>query len=169
MEKLGEIEGVEYNGEKLCSAEPYAIELDDGRILAHIRIFNRIHDERNILTIYQSISSDGGKSWSKPEMLLDKRGGAPAHIIKHSSGALISTYGRRIPPYGIRAMISFDNGKSWDTDLDIYSLSEDYPFAADLGYPASVELSDGSILTVFYSRQSDSSSVILGQKWNFKK
>ena len=169
MEKLGEIEGAEYNGEALLSAEPHAIELDDGRILAHIRIFNRIHDERNILTIYQSESSDGGRSWSKPERLLDKRGGAPAHLIKHSSGALISTYGRRIPPYGIRAMISFDNGKTWNIDNEIYSVTEDYPFAADLGYPASVELKDGSIMTVFYSRQSDASSIILAQKWKFEK
>jgi hypothetical protein len=45
-------------------------------------------------------------------------------------------------------MISQDGGRTWTTD---YVLRDDGP-DADLGYPASVELDDGSILTVYYQK-----------------
>ncbi|MBQ2325044.1 MAG: exo-alpha-sialidase [Clostridia bacterium] len=169
MVKLGEIPNVEIEGEKILCCEPHAIELDDGRILAHIRVQNSSDDEDKIFTVYQSESSDGGATWSIPRPLLGKRSGSPAHILKHSSGALISTYGRRIFPYGIRAMISLDGGNTWETEKEIYSVNEEYYHAHDLGYPSSIELSDGSIMTVFYTRQRDGSSIIMQQRWKMEK
>ena len=62
---------------------------------------------------------------------------------------LISTYGYRREPYGIRAMFSSDGGKSWDVD---HVLVDNGP-SPDLGYPASVVRKDGTILTVYYTRQ----------------
>ena len=59
-------------------------------------------------------SYDGGKTWTEPEMILDETGGAPPHLIMLSSGLIVSTYGRRKQPYGIMAMISFDNGRITD-------------------------------------------------------
>ena len=41
---------------------------------------------------------------------------------------------------------SEDNGETWDTD---YILRDD-AHSGDLGYPATVELNDGSLLTVYY-------------------
>ena len=40
-----------------------------------------------------------------------------------------------------------------------------------MGYPATVELRDGSLLTVFYAKQNsdDEPAVIMGQKWRFEE
>ena len=80
---------------------------------------------------YQSESLDGGKSWTQPKPLgVD---GSPPHLLCHSSGVLISAYGRRTPPFGQRVMFSTDSGKTWDVD---YVLRDDGP-SSDLGYPCS--------------------------------
>ena len=144
----------------LC--EPHAIVLKDGRILTHIRAHAAGTD---LFSTYQSESSDGGKTWTEPVRILDWKGGAPAHLMYHSSGALISVYGYRNAPYGVRAMFSFDDGKTWDTDHDIYING----ISHDLGYPSTIELSDGSLLTVFYARPSedDFATVIMQQRWTF--
>ena len=60
-------------------------------------------------------------------------------------------------------MVSRDNGYSWDTDHDLYINGIHH----DLGYPASVELENGDILTVFYARQAaDAPAVILQAVWH---
>lgn len=163
-EFVGYIDNVVEDGEELLSCEPHVILLDDGRLLAHIRV-QRNTGER-ILTIYQSESNDNGKTWSKPYRLLDKFGGAPSHLFRHSSGVLIATYGVRKFPYGIKAMFSYDDGKTWDIGHDIY-VNE---VSADLGYPSTVELKDGSLITVFYAREkAEESTVIMQQKWEIVK
>lgn len=129
--------------EGLILAEAHLLELPDGKLICHAR-----GEGGDRFTVYQSFSEDGGKTWTKPERLLDETGGAPPHLILHSSGALICTYGRRKYPFGIMAMISTDYGKTWEKDLRLYEskLDED-----DLGYPSTIELSDGTLLTVFYA------------------
>ena len=49
---------------------------------------------------------------------------------------------------GQRAAISYDDGATWQHDFIIRDDGPD----GDLGYPASVELPDGSILTVYYQK-----------------
>ena len=163
--------------------EPHAIELDDGRILCHFRVQVKNGD---VFTTYQSVSDDGGYTWSEPVRLLSERGGAPAHIMKHSSGVLISSYGERMAPYGVKAMFSYDNGESWDTDNWIYTHTltptdeerlkamKDCSLISgvhgDIGYPATVELDDGSLFTVFYAhRDRGAPAEIFAQKWSFEK
>lgn len=161
MEYLGQIDNVVIDGERMLSCEPYAIELENGDILCHIRVQSAVSSKRYFST-YQSVSHDGGRSWTKPQPLLPKLGGAPAHIIRHSSGALISVYGFREAPYGIKAMLSLDDGETWDVDHEIYVNG----VSSDLGYPSTVELSDGSLLTVFYAHPKEGApAVIMQQKW----
>lgn len=166
MEKLGEIEDIFYEGKKLLSCEPYAFELADGSILCQIRAQRPSGStDSKIFTTYQSISKDGGRTWSKPEQLLEDNGGAPTHIIRHSSGILIAVYGRRQRPFGIKAMFSADEGKTWSVDHDLY-VDE---VSSDLGYPATVELSDGSLLTIFYAHPAEGQpAVIIQQKWRIE-
>lgn len=159
---VGEIEKLSFRGEELLSCEPHAVLLDSGRILAHYRVQN---SGGSVFTVYQSSSDDGGKTWSKPVRLLPLKGGAPPHILKHSSGALICTYGYREYPYGIKAMFSFDQGETWDFGHDIYING----VSGDLGYPSSVELADGSVLTVFYAHPGENEpAVIMQQEWSFE-
>ena len=57
---------------------------------------------------------------------------------------------------------SRDGGKTWDMD---YILHTDAP-SGDLGYPASVELSDGSIFTVYYQKPAaDEPCTLMYTRW----
>lgn len=118
--------------------EPHAAELDDRKLIGMIRV------EHSVGTVYQTESTDGGKTWSVPVSL--GVCGFPPHIMKHSSGALIMSFGRREAPYGERAVISRDGGSSWNEE---YILRDDAP-SNDLGYPCTAELPDGSLITVYY-------------------
>jgi len=160
MERLGEIEDIPDGDGRFLSCEPHAIELPDGRILCQIRV-QRPKPNR-VFTLYQSESADGGRTWTKPVQLLEQCGGAPAHLLLLSDGTLISVYGYRMEPYGIRVMISHDLGRTWEKDL---VLCDGFP-TGDLGYPATIELKDGSLLTVFYAREEKNGpAVIMQQKW----
>ncbi len=159
MEFVGRMDDTYENGVRMYANEPHAIQLPDGNIVCHFRT------EQNFTT-WQTISEDGGKTWSKAEKLLADRGGAPAHLMLHSSGVLISCYGFRQAPYGIKAMFSTDGGKTWDTDHWLYKNH----LSGDLGYPSTIELEDGSLLTVFYAKEKENGPcVIMQQKWKIEQ
>jgi len=123
--------------------EPHAVELPSGKLIGLIR-----YQTENSLdfSIYQTESVDGGQTWtrSRPTGVL----GSPPHVIRHSTGPLVCVYGYREKPFGQRAMISCDDGKTWKTDFIIRDDGPDW----DLGYPSSVELPDGRIFTVYYQK-----------------
>ena len=162
MSYLGEIENIGYEGAAPLSCEPHTVELPSGRLLTHIRV--QQEREPMLFTVYQSESDDGGVSWTKPHRILPELGGSPSHILIHSSGTLVATYGHREKPYGVRAMFSRDGGESWEIGYELFE-----GVSPDLGYPSSVELPDGSLLTVFYAKESeDGSAVIMQMKWRFE-
>lgn len=148
--------------------EPHLIELPSGRLICHMRCENsELFDggEEKLFTVFQSVSDDGGKTWSAPEMLLDETGGAPPHLIQLSSGILLCTYGRRKMPYGIMAMMSTDGGESWKKDIRIYENTA----SDDIGYPSTIELDDGTLITVFYATDGeDKPCKIMQQKWRIE-
>ena len=166
---LGRIDDIVREGEKQLSCEPCAFELEDGTLLCHIRVQSP-KSPLKCFTLYQSLSRDGGKTWSAPKAILPAFGGAPAHLMRHSSGILISVYGFRgaplgSKPFGIKAMLSKDEGQTWDTDHTVFGSD----VGADMGYPATVELSDGSLLTVFYAKEREGApATIMQQKWRFE-
>jgi hypothetical protein len=163
MEYVGKIDNIKINDVSPLLCEPHALVLDDGTIIAHIRAHKY---EANVFTILQSKSTDNGKTWTTPKQILSDSGGAPPHLFKHSSGMLICTYGFRAKsPYGIKAMFSRDNGETWDTDYIIY----ENDISNDIGYPSTIELDDGSLLTVFYAIPVECETpVIMQQKWRFE-
>lgn len=147
--------------EGLHQCEPHVIELEDGTLIGHIRarMLDRTRPDFSALQLYQSVSRDGGVTWSTPEYLCE---GGPAHLLRHSSGVLISSYGYRLPGFGQRVMLSYDQGQTWDTDLVI----RDDGNTRDLGYPSTVELKDGSLLTVYYQAlPGESTCAILFSEW----
>lgn len=136
--------------------EPHVIELNDGALLCLIRY----HYPNGDLGIYKSVSRDGGRTWSTPEDM--DIHGSPPHLLRHSSGAIVLTYGWRHAPYGQRARISRDDGATWSDEI---ILRDDGP-DGDLGYPCSVELPNGDILTVYYQkRPGESLCSILWTQW----
>ena len=139
--------------------EPHVLELPDGRILGAFRI-----EGRKPFTIATTASSDGGKTWS--ELSCTDVSGSPPHLMLHSSGALICSFGRREAPMGERAMVSYDLGKTWDS---LYVLNECVTKGEDLGYPSTVELDDGCLMTVYYQRYGeDTTSSVLYTKWRLQ-
>lgn len=146
--------------------EPHLVELQDGRLLGLIRLQDapshpRLQDRGLVhFSLMQAESTDGGWTWTYALPLGFH--GSPPHLIQHSSGTVICAYGYRLPPFGQRIMLSHDGGQSWLYD---YVLRDDGP-DADLGYPASVELDDGSILTVYYQKQSATEKCsLLWSRW----
>ena len=91
--------------------------------------------------------------------------GAPGHLFMHSSGTLISTFSHRSKPYGIWAVFSNDNGETWSNE-SVIAQGKD---TDDLGYPSTIELDNGEMITAFYTRENDYvPAVIAQQKWTLK-
>jgi hypothetical protein len=75
----------------------------------------------------------------------------------------VMSYGHRRAPLGNQARISEDHGRTWSEPL---LLSSDGA-SGDLGYPSSVQLTDGSLLTVWYESLKGSPFAQLRQvHWN---
>lgn len=138
--------------------EPHAVETGDGRIVAQIRY----HGKDGCLR--QAESRDGGKTWTV--MQPTKLAGLPPHLIRLSSGKLLTVYGRRFDAYGEYACLSDDEGRTWDVANEIKLAAH---FNGDLGYPASVELPNGSILTVYYqAEKTGEKTCLMGTLWRVK-
>jgi hypothetical protein len=84
----------------------------------------------------------------------------------HSSGTLISTFSHRSRPYGIWAIFSKDGGETWSEESILYRGND----TDDLGYPSTIELDNGDLITAFYTRDNDYvPAIIMQQKWSFEK
>jgi photosystem II stability/assembly factor-like uncharacterized protein len=121
---------------------PATIQLSANELLSAIRC----HDgERNWIDTYRSL--DLGKSWKRDQTPAPDLGeGNPASLIRLKDGRICLTYGYRAEPYGIRARTSANGGRTWDREITI----RDNGGGRDLGYPRSVERTDGKIVTVYY-------------------
>jgi hypothetical protein len=111
--------------------------------------------------LWQAVSRDGGKTWtSQPSGIV---GHPPSGLVKLADGRLVLTYGYRHPPYGIRAVVSADEGLTWDTGHVIILRNDGAGY--DLGYPRSLLLPDGTILTVYYFTLEDHVTHIAATRW----
>lgn len=138
--------------------ELHAVEAADGTIIAQIRN----HNEANKGETLQTESKDGGKTWSEPHPICY---GLPSHLLRLRDGRLIMTYGHRRKPFGNQARISTDHGKTWSDEI---ILSGD-GIGGDLGYPSTVELADGTLLTVWYETMQEPKLAVLRQaKWRLE-
>jgi hypothetical protein len=93
-----------------------------------------------------AFSSDKGRTWSQPRVVTRDRE-HPADVILLKDGRLLLTYGERNRPFGVRAMLSRDVGQTWGSDIIILAADAQQ---GDCGYPSSVEIAPGKILTLYY-------------------
>ena len=136
--------------------ELHAVETADGRIILQIRNHNRANAEETL----QSESSDGGKTWTVPHAI--GVWGLPSHLLRLRDNRLLMTYGHRRPPYGNQARVSSDHGRTWSEPM---ILSGD-GVTGDLGYPSTVQLADGALVTVWYESMRGYRGAVLRQaKW----
>lgn len=131
-------------GGKLGSfVEPGIVRTKTGRLIAACRNHGPDH------AIWVTHSDDDGKTWSlvkQTEMV-----GHPTDLIQLSDGRIMATYGIRTQhakPEGVRACFSSDNGETWDIKTEV-QIRKDFT-NWDIGYPESLELPDGQVLTVYY-------------------
>lgn len=124
--------------------EPGIVRTKTGRIIAGLR--NHGPDR----AIYMTYSDDDGKNWMPPQKTAMI--GHPVDLIQLSDGRVMATYGIRpdqhTTPGGIRACFSNDNGATWDIATEV-PLRSDF-LNWDIGYPESMEMPDGKVLTVYY-------------------
>jgi hypothetical protein len=126
-------------------AEPHVVEISPGRLLGMARYEERPYVEgRTSCVLWQFTSEDGGVTWSDPEPT--EILGKPPHLLKLQDGRILVTYGYRYAPFGQRACFSGDGGATWSDPLILRANAPN----ADLGYPATVQLDDGTLLTVYY-------------------
>ena len=95
------------------------------------------------------VSENEGQSWSESG-LLALPGHHPAHLLQLADGRILLTYGiRKKGHHGIGYRISEDEGRTWKAPTRIVNLEE----TTDGGYPATVQLSDGALLTAYYANR----------------
>ncbi len=124
--------------------EVYPVVLEDGRIFAMLRT-----ELANFA--YLVVSSDGGRTWSKPSQT-PVRAKHPRPALLHD-GSILVTYQRRFArPYGVRARFTQDLGASWSEEVVI---CDDIHDPDGLHQPNTVELSDGTLFTTFDATKQD--------------
>jgi hypothetical protein len=131
-------------GEPVLVGEHYnetgLLALPGGRVLAALRSEKGGH-------LAVAASNDGGKTWSAPaQVTRDKE--HPGDLILLKGGGILLTYGERNKPFGVEALVSHDKGKTWDTASKTVLASD--AASTDCGYPSSVQLPDGRIVTIYY-------------------
>lgn len=137
--------------------ELHAVECASGKLVAQIRNHN-VANKGETLQVH---STDGGKSWSTPRSI--GVWGLPSHLLRLSDDRLLMSYGHRRAPFGNQARLSEDEGETWSEPITISGDGA----GGDLGYPSTVQLDDGSLVTVWYEKLKDSPRAQLRQaRWS---
>jgi sialidase-1 len=121
--------------------EPAAVELRDGRVLMFLRT--------GLGGQYQTISADGGETWSEPTLSMLTGSASPIAIESiPKTGDLLAIWNHDIgsprPRTPLTAAISQDEGKTWSHFRDLEQAT-DNAFA----YPAVTWVDDRALITYF--------------------
>ncbi len=139
--------------------ETTPLRLADGDLIACARTHwdgQPNHEQR--LELFRS--TDRGATWQR-ERPVTTPNEHPAHLLHLADGRILLTYGDRNGgknwpagspgsatfPHGIEVRHSGDGGRTWSPPERIAG------FDGDGGYPATVELADGRLLTAFYAHR----------------
>ncbi len=114
-------------------------------------LFAARSEDRDEQAIYTLRSTDRGHTWSSPVKVSDSQE-HPPDLTLLSGGAVLMTYGRRHPTYGVEGRISLDRGQTW---LDHTLVIGNNLPGTDIGYPSTARLTDGTLITVYYSAGTD--------------
>ncbi len=96
------------------------------------------------LDLYRT--DDAGKTWQFMNKPVEKTGDNPPAMIRLKDGRIALSYGYREAPYGLRAKISTDDGKTWGDEIVLRQDGGCW----DLGYPRIMQRTDGKLVSVYY-------------------
>jgi hypothetical protein len=156
------------DGAKTWSLESFVVPEPAGDEFAIMPSSVRLPD-RSIVTavryrqhIDAFVSRDDGQSWTYLSQPAPWTGSNPPSLLRLRGGRLVLTFGFRLEPYGIRAVISEDDGRTWGPQIVL----RDDGGSPDLGYTRTVQRTDGKLVTVYYyNLSSDSERFIAATIW----
>ena len=134
--------------EKSWLSEPALLKVTDKRWLLHVRTAKGASPSAKG-DLVQSISEDGGKTWSPYKSL-----GFVAHapeLLKLENGVIVSSFrwldwGTDVNREAVSMVYSLDGGETWSDLIKILDCGK-----AECGYPGMIELPDNKILVVYYT------------------
>lgn len=144
---------------------PSSVRLSPDCILTVVRCRAGANDGgRNHCWIDLYRSQDNGASFahlSTPVTDLGLSGNPPA-LLRLDDGRLCLSYGYRAEPYGMRAVISEDEGVTWSEPIHLRDDGGNH----DLGYPRAVQRADGAVVTIYYfNDHADSERYLAATIW----
>lgn len=157
------------DGEETATAKTYRFETQSDGTPKAVR-----YDYTGTLTgyrIHTSYSDDGGTTWTRSKVVTDKYGkelyGTPPQLIQLDNGAVVMTYAsRKVTDSGEYAIVSYDGGMTWDEEICLCLRKGG---TSDIGYPSTVHLGDGKLVTVYYQAyENDSYCSFLYTRWFLK-
>jgi hypothetical protein len=144
---------------------PSSVRLDDATLLTAIRCSVRKGEFEQAPTwidLYES--TDNGASFHHLNRPVPHAGsgGNPPALTRLHDGRLCLVYGYRAAPFGIRARLSEDGGKTWG---EVIHLREDGG-SSDIGYPRTIQRPDGTLVTTYYfNEHPDTERYIAATLW----
>ena len=137
--------------------------LKDGRVLyAGKNLWRK--EEKTWIGVCES--KDDGQSWKRLGQITTRKGDDPKnyhelHAVEATNGTLIAHIRNHNPKNNRETLQSEsrDGGKTWS---EPFIVSGDGA-GGDLGYPSTVQLNDGSLVTVWYEKLAKSSFAVLRQ------
>ena len=126
-------------------SELSSLQLPDGRLLAAIRREPPGTRGEGYEDTLLTESADGGRTFSQP-WRVSRTGEVHWQMIRLLDGRLLATYTNYHLPYGICAVVSEDEGKTWHLDRPwLLACSSDIY----VGWPVTVQLADQSLVTIY--------------------
>lgn len=121
----------------------------DGRVLLLARSQPNGGEFTERGALLQSVSTNDGLTWTPLTPTAMSSMGSPGHLLQLRDGRIACTHASRHYPGSIYITLSHDNGRTWDTDRTRVVACDIQNF--DSCYPNSAQLTDGTILTTWYS------------------
>ena len=95
-------------------------------------------------------SEDAGQSWEEAKPI-SPQGQENAHLLELHDGTIVCSFTSRIPGlFGVVLRLSSDRGRTWSLPTVLISIPARDWHKTDCGYPSSVEMPDGTVVTAYY-------------------
>ena len=120
---------------------PSTVRLASGALITTIR-----QGGGPLNTIAAWRSADLGQHWTSLGDATPDIGSNPPALVKLKDGRLCVSYGVRRKPFGARARMSNDEGRTWGAEI----ILRNDGLTGDLGYPRAIVRPDGKVLTIYY-------------------